>query len=152
MPAVNNMLGPAPAEIKADTPDQSASLHRESNIRSEVSKLDCLQGPLPRNEIHMGVEVAREVGKGTRDQDKVFAIKREFLDESRARVTGIKILCTLFEVTPNEICTRLNRDLQTSQGFVLEKTHAIVQRVVRESFSIDAATCIDNHIRAGMIP
>ena len=62
-------------------------------------------------------------------------------------MTGIKILCTLFEVTPNEIGTRLNRDLQTSQGFVLEKAHAIVQRVVWESFSIDAATSIDNHIR-----
>ena len=89
------MLGPAPAEKKADAPDQGALLHRENDIRSEVSKLDCLEGPFPRNEIHKGVEVAREVGKGTRDQDKVSAIRREFLDESRARVTGIKILCTL---------------------------------------------------------
>ena len=62
-------------------------------------------------------------------------------------MTGIKILCTLFEVAPNKIGTGLNRDLQTSQGFVLEKAHAIVQRVVWERFSIDAATCIDNHIR-----
>ena len=77
-----------------------------------------MQGPLPRNEIHKGVEVAREVGKWTRDQDKVVAIRREFLDKSRAWVTGIRILCTLFEVTPNEIGTRLNRDLQTSQGFL----------------------------------
>ena len=89
------------AEIKADASDQGASLHSENNIRSEVSKLDCLQGPLPRNEIHKGVEVAREVGKWTRDQDKVVAIRREFLDKSRAWVTGIKILCTLFEVTTN---------------------------------------------------
>ena len=96
------MLGPAPAEKKANAPNQGALLHRENDIRSEVSKLDYLQGPLPRNEIHKGVEVAREVGKGTRDQDKVFAIKREFLDESRARVTGIKILCTFLLKQPND--------------------------------------------------
>jgi hypothetical protein len=85
------MLGPAPAEKKADAPDQGALLHGENYFRSEVSKLDCVQGPLPRNEIHKGVEVAREIGKGSRDQDKVF------------------------EVTSNKVGTRLNRDLQTSQ-------------------------------------
>ena len=84
------MLGPAPAEKKADAPDQGALLHSENNIRSEVSKLDCVQRSFPHFEIDKGVEVTREVGKGTRprDQSKEFSMKREFLDESRPRVTG----------------------------------------------------------------
>ena len=69
------MLGPAPAEKKADAPDQGALLHREDNIRSEVSELDCVQRPLPHNEIHKEVEVVREVGKGTRDQNNELATR-----------------------------------------------------------------------------
>ena len=88
---------PVPAEKNANAPNQGALL-QENDIRFEITKLDCVQGPLPCNEIHKGVEIIREVGKWTRDQDKIFAIRHEFLDKSRARMTGIKILCTLFEI------------------------------------------------------
>ena len=36
MPAVKNMLGPAPVEKKADAPDQGALLH---NFISQISQL-----------------------------------------------------------------------------------------------------------------
>ena len=62
-------------------------------------------------------------------------------------MTGINILCTLFEITLNSFGARLNSDLQARQGFVLEKAHAIVQRIVREGSTIDSATCIENHVR-----
>jgi len=63
-------------------------------------------------------------------------------------MTGIKMLCTNFEITLNSVDTRLNRDLLARQeGFVLENSHVIVQRNFREFSIIDSAKCIDNYVR-----
>ena len=64
------MLGPAPAEKKADAPDQGALLHGENYFRSEVSKLDCVQGPLPRNETTRGLKSLERLAKGPETKTK----------------------------------------------------------------------------------
>ena len=114
-------------------------------MRSEVSKLDYVQGPLPRYEVHKGVEVTREVGKGTRDQDKVFAIRDELLEDSRARMMDVKILCSRSLRT--SICARLNRDRNASQGFCSKRLTQSSKGFSGESSIVDTATCIDNHVR-----
>ena len=53
-PAINNVLSPASTEKKsdADAPDQGALMHRENEMKSKISELDCLQIPLSRDEVH----------------------------------------------------------------------------------------------------
>jgi hypothetical protein len=46
-----------------------------------------------------------------------------------------------------ERLARVARHLQRRKGFVLEKTRAIIQRVLREGSTVDMAACIDDHIR-----
>ncbi len=61
----------AAPEEKADASDLCALLY---NIRSEVSKLDCVQRSLPRYEIHKRIEVTRKVSKGARDLHKMAVV------------------------------------------------------------------------------
>ncbi len=56
MPAVKNVLSPASTEKKTDAPAQGALVHRENDMQSEISELDCLQRPLSRDEVHKGFE------------------------------------------------------------------------------------------------
>ena len=51
-PKVNNVLSRASTEKKSDAPDQGALMHRENDMQSEISELDCLQRPLSRDEVH----------------------------------------------------------------------------------------------------
>ncbi len=46
---------PASTEKKMYAPDQGALMHRENGMRTEVSKLDCSQRPLSRDEVYKGV-------------------------------------------------------------------------------------------------
>ena len=62
-------------------------------------------------------------------------------------MTSVEILCALFEITSDKVGARLDRYLQTSEGFVFEKTHPIIQGVVRVGSTIGAAACVDGHIR-----
>jgi len=66
-------------------------MHRESDIRFEISELDCVQGPLPCYEIHKGPETKTNIA----------ITKTRVLEQKSSRMTGTKILGMLFQRPPN---------------------------------------------------
>ena len=54
------------------------------------------------------------------------------LAKSRAKVTGIEVLCTLFEITLYSMSTRLSRHLQACKGFVLNDNTLNLPVVARQ--------------------
>ncbi len=56
-------------------------MHRENDMLSEISKLNCLQRSLSRHEVHKVIKVAGDNGLGPRDQDRIFSVGREFLSK-----------------------------------------------------------------------
>jgi len=99
------MLSPAFVEKKANAPNQGALLHVErmtSGLKYRNSIL-CRDRSRAMKSTR-GVEITRKVGKRTRDQGEIYPIRHELLNKSRAKMTGIKILCALFEITLNSFC------------------------------------------------
>ncbi len=120
-------------------------MHRENDMKFEIPKLDRLQRPLSMKS-RRGLKSLERLANGLEIKTKVFSVGREFSSKSRARMTSVEILCALFEITSDKVGTRLDRYLQTSEGFVSEKTHPIIQGIVKVGSTIDAAACED-HIR-----
>jgi len=85
------MLSPAPAEIKENAPKQGALLHRENYFRFEISKLDCVQRPLPCNQIHKrggrGIKSHERLAKGPKPRQNIFH-KLGVLDQRSSQDDG----------------------------------------------------------------
>ncbi len=72
------MRSPAAKIKKPNMPHQSAPMDRKREVRVNVSERHDLHGPLARNEINKGYEVAGEVAKGPGDQDEAGAVRLKF--------------------------------------------------------------------------